>query len=376
MNQSAYLDNNATTVVAPEVWEAMQVCKEIPLNPSSIHRYGQKARALLEEARACVAGILEVLPQDLVFTSSATESINTLIKGARASEIITTKAEHSCIHETALALAKQGTKLTSIPLLSSGALCLASLETALEKAEKSVLIVLGSVNAETGVLLPVEQVARLCKERGAPLLIDAVAQAGRKQLIVHPGVSALCLSGHKFHGPKGVGCFYAHPSFPYSPLLLGGQQEGRKRAGTENVEGALGLATALSLATRFLLENETKMRSLRDSFEKSLAACGVPFYINGSAPRICNVSNLAFGVDGEALLISLDAEYKIAASRGSACGSGSITPSRVLQEMGLSRERISSSIRFSFGRYNTLQEVDYASRCIAKACKRLKDVGF
>ncbi|MEL7432097.1 MAG: cysteine desulfurase family protein [Chlamydiota bacterium] len=369
-----YLDNNATTVMIPEVWDAMRSMEGIPLNPSStFHQYGQKARSLLEASRKNISDLLGASPRDLFFTSSATEAAATLIGGIpQDMRIITTKIEHSCVHENVLRRKTRGNPVIYLPVELSGHVSLQALKAALEEPyPRDTLLILSSVNSEVGALLPLEEIAEMAHAKNAYLLIDAVAQVGKEPLKLLPGISALFLSAHKFHGPKGVGFFYADPLFPFKSLLLGGPQEHQKRAGTENVEGILGLNAAFSLAQSGVKGYKDHMETLRDAFERRLFDLGITFEINGQGRRICNVSNLHFpGIDAEALLIALD-QRGVCASSGSACGSGQ-RDSRVLTEIGFSREKASCSVRFSLSRQTTEEEISYAADCIARICQNLR----
>lgn len=365
-----YLDNNATTKIDPRVLQSTQSLQEIPLNPSSVHFYGRKAKSLLEESRSLIADCLSVDAQELFFCSGATEAINTLIKGfvQKKTRIISSRIEHSCVYETMQSLEKKLFSVEYLPIVE-GMVSLSALENALKiHQEQEVLVVLSSVNSETGAFLDLEKLAHLCQIHKAYLIIDAVAHLGKAPLTLFEGISAACFSPHKFHGPKGIGFFYAKKSFLFSSLLLGGSQEKSKRAGTENVEGAIQSAKAVEIATKEVEKNQKHLVFLRDYFEKEIKALSPNIQVNGPKTRISNVSNLQFPADGESLFMALD-QKKIASSLGSACASGLVEASRVLLEMGLPEEKARSSIRFSLGKYNTKEEIDYTISTIRSFLK-------
>ncbi len=362
MSDYIYLDNNATTPLDPLVLKEMLKDLGPPLNPSSIHGFGKKAHLMLIEARAKIASCLKVKTDEVIFTSGGTEALNMLIRGLSTlgSHIITTDIEHACIYNTVLDLQK---KCRVTFLKTNGAPTVEQIEDAL--LEDTKLLIFSAVNSETGVLLDLEKVALLAKEKNIPLIIDGVALLGKKEFTIPEGVTAMAFSPHKIHGPKGVGIVYLSSHARLKPLLLGGSQEWQKRAGTENLAGIIGSAKAVELAYQNIHENVKKIELLRDLLENELSK-RLGIEINGGQNRICNTSNIAFlGLDAEELLMRLDIN-KIAASHGSACASHSMQVSRVLLNMGLAASRAKSSIRFSLSRLNTKEEIEKAVEIITK----------
>ncbi|MCX6995073.1 MAG: cysteine desulfurase family protein [Chlamydiae bacterium] len=348
-----YFDNNATTALDPLVLEAMN--KEFakgPSNPSSVHSWGQAAKGRLALARQEVAAYFDVLPQEVIFTSGGTESLNHAIFGlGKDKRILSSDMEHPAVLEP---LKKMG----SVKILKG----LITLETLLPHLEGIDLMVFMAANNETGVKSPLKEIADIGLARGIPLIVDGVAIVGREALKLHKGITAFAFSAHKFHGPKGTGCLIIRKNI--APQMLGGSQENKRRAGTENLPGIIGLTKALSL-----IPDPIYVEGLRNYFESLLV--GESVYINGDGPRVCNVSNLFFkGVDGEALLFYLD-QNGISCSHGSACSSGSLAVSHVLLALGLGLQRAKSSLRFSFSRYNTPKEVMNAAEIIKEAIKKL-----
>ena len=375
MKPRIYLDNNATTALDPEVINVMtQDLSSPPSNPSSLHSFGQDAKRKLLKARETIATYLNVKPKEILFTSGGTESMNFLLKGLikplEKPHILTSNVEHSCIEKTLQDLEKAGCEVTYLP---AGLLCFVSkddIEKAIQPNTK--LLVFSAVNGETGVKQDLEDLSTLALKYNIPLIIDGVALLGKETFSIPKGVSGMGFSAHKFHGPKGVGFVFLKSHTKIAPLLTGGGQEYGLRSGTENITGILGLAKAISLLQEKLPLATTKMQSLKDHFEKSLLEA-LPFLqINGSGPRICNVSNIAFpGVDAETLLIQLDLQG-IAASHGSACSSGAIEPSRVLTKMGLSTSLTKSSLRFTLSRDTTQEEIDQTIQTLIYLVKNLR----
>ena len=373
-----YFDHNATTPIDPRVVSIMRSLEELPLNPSSMHMYGRKARKHLQIARKQIADRLSIPESVLYFCSGATEAVNTLLQGFSRTvkaHIISSKLEHSCIRQTVSHLEKTGVSVTYLPLENAPNAATISLE-ALEKTlshfpGKNTLVALSSVNSETGAMLPLEEAARLCAKYEAHFLVDSVAQVGKEPLFMYEGISAMCFSPHKFYGPKGIGFFYAKELFPFSPLLYGGSQEKQRRAGTENILGAVGAAKAFSLAIDELPTHRSHMLHIREMFESRIQTFFPQLMIHAEKKRTCNVSALAFpNIDAETLFIRLDQEG-FAASLGSACSSGAVEPFPALLAMGLDEKIARASIRFSFGRGNTLQEVTKATSCIENILKQI-----
>lgn len=337
-----------------------------PANPSSVHFFGQQARALLTQARSTVAQFFQCKPSEIVFTSGATEGLNYLLHDLGPSDhVITTHLEHSSVYNALSSVA-----VSYIPVDLKGAPRVEDIAQAILPHTKA--IVLSSANSETGVKIDLEALSTLALRHRIPLLIDAVATIGKDPFILYPGMAAVAFSAHKFHGPKGVGAVYLRPDFKPSPLILGGGQENGRRAGTPSLSGILGLAEALQILLEEQFAVSRMLTDLRDHFERELTARIPQIVINGEGPRVSNTSNIAFlGLDGETLLMQLDL-LKIAVSHGSACSSGALEPSRILLNMGIDRKRARSSLRFSFSRMNTREEIDEAIERIVPLVSRLR----
>ncbi len=374
---SAYLDNNATTEIDPRVAETLSDASlQFYGNPSSLHTLGQLSREQLTLARRSVAEELEVNPSDLVFTSSATEAINTYLKGTFSSNpvgrLLTSSLEHTCTVATAEYLKGQGVEVDLLPGTEWGAPTVEEVEAALKPDTK--LVSLMWVNNETGVFTDIEKVAELCQSRGVALFVDAVALGGKGKIQVPDGVTGLTLSAHKFHGPKGVGLLFLRNRSEIEPLLHGGHQENGMRAGTENLIGILGFSKALEIASKERDVSAKRMRAQLERFESQILGSLEDVHQIGAGPRICNTSTLAFeGVDGESLIMSLDLQ-KIYASFGSACSSGSREPSRVVLQMGYPKKIAGGALRFSLSRFTTDKEIDYASEVIVSTVKQLREL--
>lgn len=367
-----YLDNHATTQVAPEVLSVVQ--QELampPSNPSSTHRLGQLAAKRLLGARESIARFFSMKPQEIFFTSGGTESMNWLIRGSLSrfpsGHVITSNVEHSCVEQELRSLA-QGWEVSFLPAGLFGAVLPPAVEEAIRPDTR--LVVLGAANTETGVKLDVEGVAKICLERKIPFLVDGVGILGKEPFSLHAGVSGIGFSGHKFHAPKGTGLVVARSHVRLVPLFLGGGQEGGKRAGTENLAGILGLAEAIRLFGKG--DAASSIQQLRDRMEKELIERAGPVLIHGEGPRLATVSNLSFpGVSGEDLLIALD-QRGVAVSHGSACSSGSLEPSRVLTQMGISHRQASGAIRISLSRYTTQEEISSFVEILTALVDRLR----
>lgn len=369
-----YLDNNATTILDPLVFKAMlQDLSGFPANPSSVHHFGQRARGMLSQARQKTAHFFGVKPEEVIFTSGGTESVHLMMQSLRQKgHLITTAIEHSCVYKTAQSLEAQGWVVDYLPCGLWGAPTAQQIQEAIRKDTKA--MVFSASNTETGVKIDLEKIAALAEERQIPLLIDAVAFIGKEPLLIPKGVSALALSGHKFHGPKGIGALIARSSFKIQPQLLGGSQEFQKRAGTENLAGILGLAEALSIVKERELEIFDQITLLRLHLEKRLLSEIQDVQVNGEGQRISNTTNAGFlGVEGEALLMHLDLAG-IAVSHGSACSSGALEPSRVLTEMGIDRKIARSSIRISLSRFTTREEIDRFVDVLVHLVEKLRNL--
>jgi cysteine desulfurase len=358
-----YLDNNATTAIAPEVLEAMQpYLSEYYGNPSSMHNFGGQLHRKIEEARAEVASLIGAQSEEIIFTSCGTESDNTAIMSALESfphkkHVITTRVEHPAVLNFCKHLARRGYRITYLPVDRQGRLDLKSIVTVLD--EDTALVSIMYANNETGVVFPIAEIGEILKERKILFHTDAVQVVGKIPIDVQKlPVDMLSLSGHKLHAPKGIGALYLRKGTRYYPYLIGGHQEHGRRAGTENLASIMGLGRACTLAAHTLGE-EAQVRKLRDKLEAELIKICPDASVNGDVEnRIPNTTNISFEyVEGEAILLRLD-EYGICASSGSACSSGSLEPSHVLRVMGIPFTAIHGSVRFSLSRYNTEAEID------------------
>ena len=382
-----YLDNSATTAMASEVIEAMlpYFADEMG-NAQSVHSFGQRAKAGIEKARREVAALINVAPTEIVFVSGGTEADNLAVRGVaeanreRGRHIITTRIEHPAVLATCEALETNGFRVTYLPVSGKGLINPGELRDAL--AEDTILVSIMMANNETGTIQPIEEIAGIVAEARARgldnlyLHTDAVQAVGKHHIDVRElGVDLLSLSGHKFHGPKGTGALFVRKGVRLGKLLHGGHHERDRRPGTENVPGIVGLGKAAELARTQLDRRIKRMRELRDHLEKSVISRFDGVRINGDVDqRVPSVSNLSFdGIDGESLLIALDLKG-IAVSTGSACASGSIEPSHVLQAFGLSREEIRGSVRFSFSAFNTQDEIDYVLSVLGETIARLREM--
>ncbi len=360
-----YFDHNATTPLRREVWEAMHPFLTGAFgNPSSLHAEGRQAREAVEEARAATARILGASPEEIVFTSGGTEADNLAILGAAFARrhigrhIITSQIEHPAVQGSCRFLETQGFRVTHLPVSPDGLFSPADLAKAL--TDETILVTLMHANNEVGTLQPIQECAALAHSRGALMHTDAVQSVGKIRTQVDElGVDLLSFSGHKVHGPKGVGALYVRRGVALAPILTGGPQEGGLRGGTEHVAGIVGLGRAAQLAMEDMSAEMTRVVTLRDRLEQGLIAAIPNVSVNGAgAPRLPTTTNLSFrGVDGQSLVVALDLKG-VATSTGSACSSGSLEPSHVLIAMGLSAEWLRGAVRYSLGRGNTIEEVD------------------
>lgn len=365
-----YLDSNGTTGIDPRVADAVR--EEFaygPANPSSMHSFGQEARKRQLEAREKIARFFEFKPQEVIFTSGGTESLNMLLRGVKAQHLISSDIEHSAVYNTLNSL---GSEVTFLKTGTKGAVNPQEVEASIRP--ETGLIILGAVNSETGVKNDILAIAEIAERKNIPFLVDGVALLGKEPFVIPSGVSAIAFSGHKFHAPKGIGLALVRSSLKVQPLITGGDQEYSRRAGTENLPGIIGLTKALEILEEEIAEASVRMRLLRDEFEEKLISSLPDVYVNGEGERTTNTSNLSFlGVDGETLLIHLD-RAGIAASHGSACSSGALEPSRVLTNMGLGRDRARSALRFSINRWTTREELEYAAAILTSLVRRLRTV--
>jgi len=374
-----YLDNSATTRVDEQVIEAiLPFMREGYGNPSSIHTFGQQARAALEESRPPLAGLLGADTREIVFTSGGTESDNAAVWGVFRSgyrpgnHVITTRIEHPAILATCKSLQAQGAEITQVPVDSFGRVDPGAIAAAI--TERTILISVMHANNETGVIQPLEEICGMARERGILVHTDAVQSVAKVAVDVRAlGVDLLSLSAHKMHGPKGVGALYIRKGTKLPPFMAGGSQERKRRAGTENVPGIVGLGIAARLGTERLGDMASRVAGMRDSFESAVQSRIEGVSINGSREhRLPTVSNLSFErLEGEAAVIALDLEG-VAVSTGSACSSGSLEPSHVLTAMGLRPETVQGSLRFSFSWHTTEDEMHEAVDILVKVVARLR----
>lgn len=367
-----YLDNNATTPLDPEVIEVMNhIFLQEPLNPSSPHSMGRKARAYLEKARQDIADFLKVDCKEIIFTSSGTEALNLLIRGivedGTKGHVLSSNLEHSAIAKTLEGLEDKGFSVNYLKPSDKG-IEPNNVKGAIRRDTK--LVVLSWVNGETGEKTDIPTIAKICEEKNVPLVVDGVALMGKELFSIPNGVSGMAFSGHKFHGPKGVGFAYIKKNLKIHPQITGGQQEYQLRAGTENLASIVGLAKAITLLEKKLPEATEKMRELRDYFEERLKEfCSI--IVNSNGPRVCNVSNLYLeGIEAESLLFYLD-QQGVMTSHGSACASLLLEPSRVLKNMGYSKERVLCSLRFSLSRNTSKEELERAVEIIGIFSKKM-----
>jgi cysteine desulfurase len=362
-----YFDHNATTPVDPAVIQTVaKVLAEEFGNASSVHHFGQRAKAVMDEARSSVAALIGAEPSEVVFTSGGTESDNFAIRGvAEALEptgrrhLIASSIEHEAVLTTFKALARRGWRTTLLPVGTSGIVDPAALAEAL--ADDTALVSVMHANNEIGTVQPIEELARIAHARGAMFHTDAVQSIGKIPVDVKAlGVDLLSLSAHKFNGPKGVGAFWIKRGARVTAILTGGKHERSRRAGTENVPGIAGLGHAARLAVAKLPVESLRLAALRNRLEEAILARVPGTAINGARePRVPNTTNISFeAVEAESLLIALDLEG-VAVSTGSACSSGTLEPSHVLKAMGLPSPRTQNSIRLSLGAGNTDAEVDF-----------------
>jgi len=362
-----YMDNNATTRIAPEVVDAMMpFLTDCYGNPSSMHTFGGMVGRAIEQARAQVAELIGADPEEIVFTSCGTESDSTAILSALQTypenrHVITTRVEHPAVKnlcESLTQLTGHKHRTTRLMVDADGLLDMESYKQAL--SDDTAVISIMWANNETGVIFPVEEMAAMASERGILFHTDAVQAVGKIPINMRENtIDFLSLSGHKLHAPKGVGVLYVRKGTPFVPFLNGGHQERGRRGGTENVASIIGLGRACELAAQFLPDENTRVKALRDKLEKGLLAAIPKSMLNGHPEkRLPNTSNISFEfVEGEAILLHMN-QYNICASSGSACTSGSLEPSHVMRAMGVPFTAAHGSIRFSLSIYNTEEEVD------------------
>ena len=374
-----YLDNNATTMPAPEVVaEMMPYLTEWYGNPSSVHRFGQRARQAIDEARARCAALLGCGESELLFTAGGTESVNSAVRGLLAARaprkrVITTTVEHSATRELCQQLAKEGADVVPVRVDRDGNLDLHELRMAV--TDETALVTVMWANNETGVLFPVEQVAEICRAKRVPYHCDGTQAVGKVPVDVAAiAVDAMSFASHKFHGPKGVGGLFVRRGVRVRPLMIGGPQERGRRGGTENVPGIVGMGKAAELA-KDSLPQMSRVAALRDRLEREILERISDTHVMGSrANRLPNTTNVAFArLEAEAILLLLS-EQGVCASAGAACSSGSLDPSPVLRAMQIEDKVAHGAVRFSLSRYTTDAEVNRALELLPRVIERLRAV--
>ena len=383
--QRVYLDHNATTPAASEVVAAMlPFLAEEYGNASSIHSFGQRARAAVERARESVAALIGARPGEIVFTSGGTEANNLAIfglvhpaSGAGAGEsghIITTQIEHHCVLNACQFLEREGIGVTYLPVSAAGVVDPEDVRRAIRP--ETLLISVMHANNELGTIQPIEEIARIAAEADVYFHTDAVQTAGKLPLdVARLGVDLLALSGHKLRAPKGVGALYVSKGMRLRPVFYGGHHERDRRPGTENVAGIVALGKAAELAREHIAADSSRLAGLRDRLERGILASVSEAHVNGaSAPRTSNTSNITFRhVEGESLVIALDLKG-VACSTGAACSSGAVEPSHVLTAIGLAPDDARASLRFSLGYTTTAEEIDYAIGVVPGVVAHLREL--
>jgi cysteine desulfurase len=378
--KTVYLDNNATTRVAPEVVEAM-----LPYfsgyygNPSSMHFFGGQVEKKVVEAREKVAQLLNCDPTEIIFTGCGTESDSTAIMGTLGSypdkrHLLTTRVEHVAVLNLVRHLSKNGYDATELPVDRKGNLEITEIEPAI--TDNTAIVSIMYANNETGVMFPIEEIGQMVKRRGAVFHTDAVQAVGKVPLDMQKStIDLLSLSGHKLHAPKGIGALYIRKGTKITPFIIGGHQERGRRAGTENVPYIIGLGKAAELARLHMEDENTRVRALRDRLEAELIKRCPDVQVNGdSTHRLPNTTNISFEyVEGESILLLLSAQG-IAASSGSACTSGSLEPSHVLRAMGVPFTYVHGSLRLSLSIYNTDEDIDFTIETLPPIIKRLREI--
>ena len=382
MEKTVYFDNNATTRVAPEVRDVM-----LPFfdglygNPSSMHAFGGRVAKYVDRAREEVARFVNCSPEEIIFTSCATESDNAAIRGTadwfgKDLKVITTAVEHPAVLQPVRRLKAQGHETVELPVNGVGQIDLDQLRAELASAKGPKLVSAMWANNETGTLFPIAKIAEICREYGAVLHTDAVQAAGKAKIDVQSvPVDMLSISGHKFHAPKGIGFMYVRKGTKIKPFMLGGHQESGRRAGTENVPYIVGLAKACELARLGMADEERKLTALRDRLEAGILAKCPDVRVNGDKEnRLPNTLNVSFEyIEGEAIAYHLS-DLGICISTGSACASGSLDPSHVIRAMGVPFTAVHGSVRFSLSRYSTDEEVDYVLEKLPPVIANLREL--
>ena len=375
-----YFDYNATTPLAPEVIEAVaRASRDVFGNASSVHRFGQQAKAALDDARSAVAALIGADPSEIVFTSGGTESDNFAIRGAAEAlepsgrrHLIAGAIEHEAVLNTLKALTRRGWRTTLLPVESSGIVSPDRLREVI--TTETALVSVMHANNEIGTIQPVTELAAIAHEHGALMHTDAVQTAGKIRVDVRAlGIDLLSLSAHKFNGPKGAGALWIKRGTRLQPTMTGGKHERNRRAGTENVPGIVGLGVAAQLAAAKLDAEARRIAALRDRLERGVLDAVAGTAVNGAREaRVPNTTNISFDrVEAESLLIALDLAG-VAVSTGSACSSGTLEPSHVLKAMGLPTHRTQNSLRFSLGLFSTEDEVDFTIAVLPRLVDKLR----
>jgi len=381
MGSEVYFDNNATTRLIPEVFEAMRpYLTELYGNPSSIHRFGSEVARKIQQAREQVAALIGASdPIEIVFTSGGTEGDNAAIRGILESRsekrhVVTSQVEHPAVMGLCQHLEKKGYRVNWLSVDQDGLLDLDELRDSLN--DETALVTIMYANNETGVIFPIEEIGKIVKAKGIPFHVDAVQAAGKVPLNLEKSlIDLLTVSGHKFHGPKGIGALYVRRGITFRPFILGGHQERNRRAGTENVAGIIGMGKAAEVALKSLGPDERQVSRLRDQLEQSLLQSCPDSRVNGHREkRLANTLNISFKfVEGEAMLVLLD-QFGICASTGSACTAGSVEPSHVLRAMKVPADWLQGAVRFSLSRYNTEAEIELISEKMPGIIHRLLEL--
>ena len=378
--ETVYFDNNATTAVAPEVFEAMTpFLTRLYGNPSSIHTFGGQVMAHIDQARERLAALLGAQTSEIIFTSCGTESDNAALRSAMLTskgrnKLVVSQVEHPAILNVAKDLERNGTLVERIPVDANGRLDMEQAKEMID--EQTALVSVMWANNETGNIQPVRELAELAHSKGALFHTDAVQAVGKVPMNLSEGwVDFLSLSGHKLHAPKGVGALYVRRGVRFHPFVIGGHQEDSRRAGTENVASVVGLGMAAELAAQNIDKENTQVSKLRDRLEQGILNAIPEVRVNGDREhRLPNTTNISFEfIEGESILNLLD-QYGICASSGSACTTGSLEPSHVLRAMGLPYTAAHGAIRFSLSRYNTLEEVDFVLEKLPPIIARLREI--
>ena len=376
-----YLDNNATTKVDEEVVKAMiPYFSEYYGNPFSLHLFGNETGLAVTQARQTIADILKAKPNEIIFTASGSEADNLAIRGIakaykhRGKHIITSTIEHPAVKNTFMDLIEDGFEVTMVPVDENGVIIVEEFKKALR--EDTILVSIMHANNEVGSFQPVEEIAKITKERKIILHVDAVQTMGKVEIYPEKmGIDLLCFSGHKFHAPKGIGVLYKRDGVRLARIITGGNQEGKRRPGTSNVPYIVGLAKALQMAVANMKEVWDKEEKLRDYFEDEITKRIPEIKINGKgARRLPGTSSITFKyLEGESMLLNLSLKG-IAVSSGSACSSDSLQPSHVLLAMGIPAEYAHGTLRFSLSKYTTKEEIDYTIETLVEIIGKLREL--